>query len=261
MIVLREVTKTFGKKTVLDAVSLTINPGEFVCIVGPSGAGKSTLLKLLIGAERVTTGGIEVDGADLRGVPPPVLQLYRRRVGFIFQDERLIPHRTVAENAAFPLEASGWSDAAIRERTGDVLQLLGLSALANTLPAALSGGERARTAIARAIIHEPMILLADEPTGDLDPEQSLQILRIFQQLHQAGTTVVLATHDSHLVDSLQTRVVQLKDGKVVQDATGGYPSAPPPAAKHEILTKTPEESPPGSEPPEKRTIKITAIHS
>lgn len=262
MIVLKEVTKIFGKQTVLDHVSLTINPGEFVCVVGPSGAGKSTLLHLLIGAERVTEGSIEVDGADLRALPPPVLQLYRRRVGFVFQDYRLIPHRTVRENCAFPLEAIGWNDAAIRERVTDVLQILGLSALASALPLDLSGGEQARVAIARAIIHEPMILLADEPTGNLDPQQSMEILRLFTQILEAGTTVILATHDSGLVSALQTRVVYLKDGKIAQDAKGGYPgqATPPPPSSHKILEQE-SLTPPGEDPPEKRKIKITAIHS
>ncbi len=261
MIVLREVSKTFGKNTVLDHISLTINPGEFVCVVGPSGAGKTTLLELLIGAQRVTEGIVEVDGVDLRIIPPSVLQLYRRRVGFVFQNDRLIPHRTVAENCALPLEACGWHDAAIEQRVADVLQILGLSALASTLPADLSGGERSRVAIARAVIHEPMILLADEPTGNLDPQQSMEILKIFQQIHQSGTTVVLATHDSGLVEALQTRVVHLQAGKIMQDGTGGYPSATPTqAAKHEILAKEPEKNS-GEEPPEKRKIKITAIHS
>ncbi len=261
MIVLKDVTKTFGQKTVLDHVSLTINPGEFVCIVGPSGAGKTTLLQLLIGAERVTEGSIEVDGVDLRAIPPLVLQLYRRRVGCVFQDYRLIPHLTIRENCAFPLEASGWSDAAIRQRVWDVLHLLGLVPLAAALPADLSGGEQARVAIARAIIHEPMILLADEPTGNLDPRQSMEILRLFQKIHQAGTTVILATHDSGLVEALQTRVVSLKDGKVMQDGRGGYPSpAPAPTTRHEILTKEPAAEI-GAEEPQKRKIKITAIHS
>jgi len=262
MIVLREVTKTFGKKTVLDHVSLTINPGEFVCVVGPSGAGKTTLLHLLIGAQRVTEGGIEVDSVDLRGIPPPVLQLYRRRVGFIFQDYRLIPHRTVRENCAFPLEACGWSDDAIHQRVLDVLQILGLSSLEATLPCDLSGGEQARVAIARAIIHEPMILLADEPTGNLDPQQSMEILQLFRQIHQAGTTVILATHDSGLVSALQTRVVYLKDGKIAQDAKGGYPgqATPTPPSSHKILEQE-SLTPTGEDPPEKRKIKITAIHS
>lgn len=262
MIVFKEVTKTFGKNTVLDRVSLTINPGEFVCIVGPSGAGKTTLLQLLIGAGRVTEGSIEVDGVDLRAIPPLVLQLYRRRVGCIFQDYRLIPHRTVRENCAFPLEASGWSDAAIRQRVWDVLQLLGLLPLASALPADLSGGEQARVAIARAIVHEPMILLADEPTGNLDPQQSMEILRLFQKIHQTGTTVILATHDSGLVELLQTRVVFLQNGRVVQDGPGGYPgSVRPEPTRHEILTREPATIPSGGDVPEKRKIKITAIHA
>jgi len=262
MIVLKDVTKIFGKKIVLDHVSLTINPGEFVCIVGPSGAGKSTLLKLLIGAERVTDGGIEVDGVDLKVVPPPVLQLYRRRIGFVFQDERLIPHRTVAENCAFPLEASGWSDAAIHQRVKEVLHILGLSSLASALPLDLSGGEQSRVAIARAIIHEPRILLADEPTGNLDPRQSMEILRLFTRIHEAGTTVILATHDSGLVEALQTRVVHLNNGKIVQDAKGGYPgSVQSEPARHEILEKEPVMISSDAFAPEKRKIKITAIHS
>lgn len=260
MIVLRDVTKTFGKKTVLDHVSLTINPGEFVCIVGPSGAGKSTLLKLLIGAERVSEGGVEVDGVDLRGIPPPVFQLYRRRVGFVFQEYRLLPHRTVRENCAFPLEALGWNEADIRQRTDDVLQILGLRPLASALPADLSGGEQARVAIARAIVHEPMILLADEPTGNLDPQQSMEILRLFQQIHQTGTTILLATHDSGLVEALQTRVIQLTGGKVVQDGRGGYPGTTAPSPEsHKILEQASVTS--GDVPPEKRKIKITPIHS
>lgn len=262
MIVLKEVTKIFGKKTVLDHVSLTIHPGEFVCVVGPSGAGKTTLLQLLIGAERVTEGGIEVDGVDLRAIPPPALQLYRRRVGCIFQDYRLIPHLTVRENCAFPLEASGWSDAAIHQRVKEVLHILGLSALASALPADLSGGEQARVAIARAVIHEPMILLADEPTGNLDPQQSMEILRLFQKIHQTGTTVILATHDSGLVEALQTRVVSLKNGRVVQDGRGGYPvSVQSEPARHETPVKEPATIPSGEFAPEKRKIKITAIHS
>jgi len=254
MIVLKDVTKLFGKKPILDHVSLQINPGEFVCIVGPSGAGKTTLLQLLIGAERLTEGAIEVDGVDLKNLPKPVMQLYRRRVGMIFQEGRLILSRTVAENVAFPLEACGWDDAAIRQRVTEVLQLLHLTDLAQALPADLSSGENAKVAIARAIIHEPMIILADEPTAHLDQEQAKEVLRILRQLHQAGATVLLATHDLPLAQSFENRMVEIRNGHVseVQQAGSGAQ-----ATKHEILSRTPTVA----EEETKRKIKITMIHS
>lgn len=254
MIVLRDVSKTFGKKTVLDHCSLTINPGEFVCIVGESGAGKTTLLELLIGAQRATGGSIFVDDVDLYTLPPPVLQLYRRRTGCIFQDERLIPHRTVAENCALPLEACGWSDAAIQQRVEDVLRILGLMAVSSALPSDLSGSERAGVAIARAIAHEPMILLADEPLANLDARQTAAVVQIFRQMHQSGATVVLATHDLPLAQSLQGRMVELKNGHLNEVVPAGAGTQ---AAKHQILART-ETS---AESAAKRTIKVTAIHS
>ncbi|MDD5751885.1 MAG: ATP-binding cassette domain-containing protein, partial [Candidatus Peribacteraceae bacterium] len=151
MIILRDVSKTFGEKTALQHVNLQINPGEFVCIVGPSGAGKSTLMHLLLGAEEVTSGGVEVDGVQLKDIPPPVLQLYRRRIGMVFQDYKLLQNRTVAENIAFPLEVCGVGDEEIVSRVRELLTEMQLMEKANALPAALSGGEKARTAIARGI--------------------------------------------------------------------------------------------------------------
>lgn len=230
MIVLKHVTKHFGGTSVLSDVSLTIDPGEFVCVTGPSGAGKSTLIHLLIGAETVTKGTVEVDGVDLGAVPPGAMQLYRRRVGIVFQDGKLLKHRTVAENVAFPLEVCGYGDVAIRKRTLAVLKRMELLGKANAFPQQLSGGERARAAIARAIVHEPVILIADEPTGNVDPSQSLSILKLLRDIHAAGTTVILATHDAGLVDAVQGRVIRLERGKIVRDSVGGYDAEPAKAA-------------------------------
>lgn len=264
MIILTNVSKSFGKRKVLEGVTLQINPQEFVCLVGPSGAGKSTLIHLLIGAEAVTSGSVEVDGADLRAIPPPILQLYRRRVGVVFQDYKLIPHRTVAENIAFPLEACGMDDVTIASRVVELLARMHLTAQANALPSALSGGEMARAAIARAIVHRPMVLLLDEPTGNLDPTQSLAMLKLFQEFHRAGTTILLATHDSALVEMLQTRVIELKNGRIVHDAAGGSPTRREVTAKHDLLSasKSPLAKPlPMDVAAPKKKVKVTAIHS
>jgi cell division transport system ATP-binding protein len=217
VILLKNVWKSFGQATVLKDITLRIDPGELVCITGRSGAGKSTLLHLMTGAENISKGGIEVDGVDLRQIPSPVMQLYRRRIGVVFQDYKLIPGMTVAENVAFPLEVCGVSDPEIALRVGTLLKELELSKLAASLPRALSGGEKARTAIARAIVHRPMVLLADEPTGNLDPEASKQVMKIFRDIHKHGTTVIVATHDVTLVEALRARRVHLEDGRIASD--------------------------------------------
>ena len=214
MIVLRDVSKAFGEKAVLNHLSLQINPGEFVCIVGPSGAGKSTLLHLLIGAEDVTGGGIEVDGVQLKDIPPPVLQLYRRRIGMVFQDYKLIQNRTVAENIAFPLEVCGVSDEEIVSRVRELLMEMQLMEKANALPDALSGGEKARTAIARGIVHRPMVLLADEPTGNLDRPNGELISRMLRELSERlGVAVLMVTHNEHAAQ-FSTRTLHLEDGRL-----------------------------------------------
>ncbi|MBM3231105.1 cell division ATP-binding protein FtsE [Candidatus Peregrinibacteria bacterium] len=262
MIVLKNVGKTFGSVKVLESISFRINPGEFVCITGKSGAGKSTLLHLLTGAEMISRGSIEIDGVDLRTVPAPVMQLFRRRLGIVFQDYKLLRNRTVAENIAFPLEVCGVPDAEITKRVRTVLAQMDLTKHANTLPAALSGGEKARTAIARAVVHSPLILLADEPTGNIDPEQSLEIMRLFREIHAKGTTVVIATHDTGLVDELQTRVIELKDGKVSRDSVGGYAKtkhgAEPHVASHGKHDVCKEESDTGNH---RRKVRVTAVSS
>jgi len=238
MIVLKKVSKAYGRTQVLANVSFQIQPHEFVCITGPSGAGKSTLMHLLIGAEDVTSGTVEVDGVDLRSVPPGPMQIYRRRVGVVFQDYKLLQHRTVAENVAFPLEVAGISDEVIAKRVPEVLKQMGLTRRADALPRELSGGEKARTAMARAIVHKPMIILADEPTGNVDPTQAAAILSLLRDINKEGTTVILATHDAAMVNALQTRVLRLENGMVIRDSVGGY--------DHKKKTKEHADLPPAS---------------
>lgn len=234
MLMLKNVSKSYGQNKVLADVSFRVDPGEFLCITGPSGAGKSTLLHILIGAELATTGSVYADGVDLRFLPPAILQLFRRRIGVVFQDYKLLWNRTVAENVAFPLEVCGKPDEAIGKRVKEVLQQMQLTKRANTLASALSGGEKARTAIARAIVHKPIMLFADEPTGNLDPEQSAMVIGLLREIHKQGTTVVLATHEVDIVDALQTRVIRLQDGAVIRDSVGGYNKGKASKAQEEV---------------------------
>lgn len=222
MIVFSSVRKSFGPRKVLEDVNFRIEPGEFVFFTGPSGAGKSTIINLLICAELPTSGKIEIDGVDLSHVPPSVLQLYRRRTGVLFQDYKLLNDRTVQENVAFAMEVCGDEDSVIERRVPLLLRKLGLAGQSDVFPYELSGGEKARTALARALIHHPMILICDEPTGNIDPQQSLQILDFLRQVNREGVTVLIASHDQVLVDAMQTRVLRLQDGKIVRDSIGGY---------------------------------------
>lgn len=227
MIVFSDVTKNFKGREALKNVNFSVNPGEFVCITGPSGAGKSTIVHLLICAETPTSGSIEVDGQNLANVPHAVLQLYRRRTGVVFQDYKLLSDRTVYDNIAFAMEVSGDPPSLIRERVAELLAKVGLAGREKAYPSQLSGGERARAAIARALVHKPMIVIADEPTGNIDPVQSQQILTLLQDINREGATVILATHDDEIVDKLQTRVLRLENGSLVRDSVGGYSSGVP----------------------------------
>lgn len=222
MIIFSHVTKEYDGVVAIDDLSMTIGPGEFVCLTGPSGAGKSSIVNLLIRAENATSGSIEVDGADLTKIPMGILQLYRRKTGVLFQDYKLLPDRTVRENIAFPLEVVGDSDDAITARTDELLTMLKLQERADAFPHQLSGGEKTRTALARALVHRPSILIADEPTGNIDPDQSIEILRILREINASGVTVILATHDKIVVDALKVRVVRLEKGRIVRDSVGLY---------------------------------------
>jgi cell division transport system ATP-binding protein len=215
MVELRCVSKTYtnGYNAVLD-VSINIKKGEFVFITGPSGSGKSTFLKLLYGEESPTQGEVIVDGVNVGNLKGDRLSFLRRRIGIVFQDYKLIAQRTVAENITFVLQAQGYTPKEIQRRLEPTLKLVGLSSKADRFPDQLSGGEQQRVSIARAIIATPPLLLADEPTGNLDPDNSWQVIEILQKLNTFGATVIFTTHDEQLVRRCNYRVVQVKNGRL-----------------------------------------------
>ncbi len=217
MIQFIDVTKMYGSHVVLDHVDLEVSGGDFVTIVGPSGAGKSTLLHALIGDVSIDEGAILVDGYEITAFEPAAMQEYRRKVGMVFQDYKLLDKKTVYENVAFALEVCGWKDEDIRERVYEVLELVGMLDHEGKFPAQLAGGEGQRTAIARAMVHDPRLLIADEPTGNLDPWNTQGILELLTTINDAGATVLLATHNREIVDQLQRRVVVLNEGRLVSD--------------------------------------------
>jgi cell division transport system ATP-binding protein len=213
------VTKVYerGDRPALQDVSLNIDKGEFVFLTGPSGAGKSTLLKLLFVAERPTRGQILVNGRNVATLKPRQIPLLRRQVGVIFQDFKLIPNRTVHENVAYALHVVGVPEKEIRRRVYNVLKGVGLYHKAHALPPKLSGGEQQRVSIARALVNDPVLLLADEPTGNLDREITEEIMTLLEQANARGTTVVVATHDPDLLGRYKKRVILLKGGMVLEE--------------------------------------------
>lgn len=217
MIVFDKVTKQFGDHKVLDKVNLTIDKGEFVSVIGPSGAGKSTIFHLLMGATKPDDGHIVIDGINMDEMDMDALQLYRRRIGMVWQNFKLLPKKTVFENVAFALEAIEEDEEEIYLRVPEILAQVGLKAMADKFPDQLSGGEKQRCAIARALIHNPNLIIADEPTGNLDPKTSQEIIEIFKVINDSGVTIILATHDIQVVDSVKQRVVVIDNGKVVRD--------------------------------------------
>lgn len=221
MILLDRLGKNYGSNTALARANLHIHPKEFVTIVGESGAGKSTLLRLLIREEKPSSGKIIVGGIDYEGLKRRDIPRLRRRIGVVFQDFKLLQNRNVYENVAFALEITGARPSVIKHTVPKVLQLVGLSGKEDNFPRELSGGEQQRVAIARAVVRQPKILIADEPTGNLDPKHSWDIIELLLKINRYGTTVILATHNRDIVNALQRRVVTLRNGRIVTDEERG----------------------------------------
>jgi cell division transport system ATP-binding protein len=222
MIYFDKVSKTYQNNTkALDSVTFTINPKEFVSIVGHSGAGKSTLIKMILGEESPTSGAVYFESVNLKNLKKDSMTDYRRRVGTVFQDFRLLPNLTVYENIAFAMEACGRDDEEISADVPHVLELVGLSQKMTNFPHQLSGGEKQRVAIARAIVNQPDVVIADEPTGNLDPVSTYEIIQILKKINDLGTTVILTTHNKGVIDSLGKRVITMEGGKIARDDKDG----------------------------------------
>lgn len=224
MVHLKDVTMRYRSSGTQAAnnLSLDIEEGEFVFLVGPSGSGKTTIIKLLTGEVRADSGEIEVNGFDLRAIRRRKLPKLRRTLGVIFQDFRLIEDKSVYENVAFAMHVIGANNREIHERVPYVLKLVGLEGREKRLPQELSGGEQQRVAVARALVNSPRLIIADEPTGNLDPAKSLELMLLLQKINDLGTTVLVVTHEKELVNAFSKRVIYLEDGSVVSDRMGGY---------------------------------------
>ncbi|ENQ3105947.1 cell division ATP-binding protein FtsE [Bacillus cereus] len=224
MITMTNVYKEYpnGMKAV-DGLTVKIKQGEFVYVVGPSGAGKSTFIKMMYREEKPTTGSINVNGLVIESLPERDVPYFRRQLGVIFQDFKLLPKLNVYENVAFALEVIEEDRDVIRERVMEVLKLVGLEDRADALPSELSGGEQQRIAIARAIVNRPKVVIADEPTGNLDKDTAMDIMGIFKRINDRGTTIVMATHNADIVNTIRHRVIAIEGGKIVRDEIeGGY---------------------------------------
>jgi cell division transport system ATP-binding protein len=222
MIKFDNVTKTYKGTTVaLRDVSVDVQKGEFVFLVGPSGSGKSTFLRLVTKEEEPETGQVWVAGKEVAALTPWKVPYLRRNIGCVFQDFRLLPTKTVYENVAFALEVIGRHRQVVRSQVPQILDLVGLGKKLGNLPHELSGGEQQRVAIARAFVNRPLIVLADEPTGNLDPSTTAGIMRLLDRINRTGTTVVMATHDNGIVDAMRRRVIELDRGSVIRDQARG----------------------------------------
>lgn len=222
LIEMKDVTKKYHRSTTaLRDINVSVNQGEFVYIVGPSGAGKSTFIKLLYREEKITSGSLRVGEFDLNKLKKREIPLLRRSVGVVFQDYKLLPRKTVFENVAYAMEVIGEKRRNIKKRVPEVLDLVGLKHKMRSFPEQLSGGEQQRVAIARAIVNSPKLLIADEPTGNLDPEISWEIMQLLERINLQGTTVLMATHNSQIVNTLRHRVIAIEDGRIVRDEEKG----------------------------------------
>ncbi len=223
MIEFKNVRKVYEKTgtVALDGVDLKIDDGEFVFIVGTSGAGKTTLTKLLLREEKITSGSLSVDEFDLRRIKNYKIPYYRRQLGVVFQDFRLFDNKTVYENVAFAMQVIGEPKRVIKHRVPAILSIVDLQDKANCFPRQLSGGEKQRVALARALVNNPRTIIADEPTGNIDPKMSLEIMNLLMKINKRGKTVIVVTHEKSLVDYFQQRVITIAEGKVVEDRVGG----------------------------------------
>jgi len=223
VILFENVTKSYPstQRAALADVDVEVDDGEFVFLVGTSGSGKSTFLRLVLRETRPTSGRVHVAGKEINRLPSWKVPALRRQIGTVFQDFRLLPTKTVAQNVAFALQVIGKPKSIIDKTVPETLELVGLDGKANRLPEELSGGEQQRVAVARAFVNRPTLLIADEPTGNLDPSTSVGIMKLLDRINRTGTTVVMATHDAVIVDSMRRRVVELDHGKVVRDQTRG----------------------------------------
>lgn len=247
MITFDNVTKVYDRKSrpALNSVNLEVDRGEFVFLVGASGSGKSTFIRLILKEEHASRGTVYVAGSNVAKIPSWRVPRLRRGIGVVFQDFRLLPNKTVFANVAFAMQVIGRSRAVIRDSVPEVLKTVGLEGKDNRLPHELSGGEQQRVAIARAIVNKPGILLADEPTGNLDPTTSLGIMKVLDRINQNGTTVVMATHDDDIVNAMRKRVVELHHGKIVRDEREGiYLGAPQTQQGRIVVQDTGDAEPP-----------------
>ncbi|PZO93952.1 cell division ATP-binding protein FtsE [Streptococcus halichoeri] len=222
LIEMKGVSKKYHRSTTaLRHIDVSVHQGEFVYLVGPSGAGKSTFIKLLYREEKVSSGSLYVGEFDLTRLKGKKVPLLRRHIGVVFQDYKLLPKKTVYENVAYAMEVIGEKRRNIKKRVPEVLELVGLKHKMRSFPSQLSGGEQQRVAIARAIVNNPKLLIADEPTGNLDPEISWEVMQTLERINLQGTTILMATHNSHIVNTLRHRVIAIEDGRIIRDEEEG----------------------------------------